>query len=393
MAGACPIPAPDDPMVRGLLTLVDCNVQTLAHQGYVAVFNPSGAFAGLLTALLTLYIGLLGYGLLLGRTRMQVGDLALTAVKLGAVVVLATQWDVYQTLVYDLLFRGPQQVADMILASPDGVAPVKGVFDRLQQDLDALNAFAEAYSKHSPIQTSPLMGGTAFGAFALTSSATILLLTSLGMLLAAKIILGLLLALGPLFIAMLLFEQTRGLFLGWLRAAIAVALAPLSATVILGVSLTMLEPQLVQLSDLVAHGVFSLAPVNAIFTLVLVLAAVSVGAVVVGAVIAGALNLPRPKTALRSDRDAAPVVIPAPVFSQTRAMRIVSSMTRRDSAVDRRSASLASTLITSTEDRRVASLARSDRGAAQGSSDGRLGQGLRRTVRPRTTRASAGRTR
>ena len=64
--GSCPAPSPDDPLVRSLLGTVDCNVRDLVHTGYTAIFQPGSAISGLLTALLTIYVAIMGYRLLLG---------------------------------------------------------------------------------------------------------------------------------------------------------------------------------------------------------------------------------------------------------------------------------------------------------------------------------------
>ena len=53
-----------------------------------------------------------------------------------------------------------------------------------------------------------------------------------------------LLAIGPLFIAFLLFDNTRSLFEGWLRVLAGAALATLGATLTLSLQLAFLEPWL-----------------------------------------------------------------------------------------------------------------------------------------------------
>ena len=100
MAGACPTPQIGDPLVASLLGSTDCHVQSLVRSGYDALFAPSGAFSAVMTILLTVYVALIGYRLLLGRSQLNVSDLALSAVKIGVVVALATQWGNYQTVVY-----------------------------------------------------------------------------------------------------------------------------------------------------------------------------------------------------------------------------------------------------------------------------------------------------
>ena len=267
MAGGCAAPQPDDGLVQGLLNSVDCNVQTLAETGYGALAQPYSPMAIALTAMLTLYIGFIGFRLLIGRTPLRVGDLTLTVLKIGAVLALATNWPTYQHLVFDTLFRGPEQLATGILTAlgPSGSSLAGAPFAGLQAAYDELQLSATYFTQRSVGTVSPLQGGNAGAALALNFSALLMLWTSLGAVLAAKIVLGLLLGLGPVFVAFLLFDATRGLFEGWLRAAIAFALAPLMAVLGLVVQLILIEPHLLRLVEMRAGGLIDLAPANAIF--------------------------------------------------------------------------------------------------------------------------------
>lgn len=397
MAGACPVPGPDDPLVRSLSTVVDCNVQDLVRAGYSTLFEPSGAFAAVLTALMTLYVAFIGISLLLGRTQLSVSELVLTVVKLGAVLALATQWNTYQTVVYQFLFEGPQQLATAMLQGAQGGRPLyQGqVFDGLQIAFDRLTAAATAYAKSAPVSASPLVGGPSSGAMMLTLSATTLLLSSLGVLLAAKVVLGLLLAVGPVFIALLLFDSTRGLFEGWLRASLAFAFAPLAATLVLGVALTMLEPTLVQLADLGATGRLPIGPVYSVLILVLVFAGVSMGLLIAGGMIAGGFRLPsRTQAAAAAEPGAQGAAAQAASWTQPRAVRIAAAA----SALERREAvtlagAPAFTPAAAVSDRRTSSTtvnASVERGprADAALAETRLGQGARRSAGPRTSRAS-----
>jgi len=390
MAGSCPAPSPDDPLVHSLLGVVDCNVRDLVHTGYMAIFQPGSAISGLLTALLTIYVAIMGYRLLLGQTELRVSDFALNAVKLGVVIALATQWDTYQTVVYNLLFRGPEQLAGMIAAAvhPDSALIHGDVFDGLQTAFDELSGFGAGYAAHSPPSASPMLGGAGFAALLLTSSASILLLSTLGVLLIAKIVLGLLLAVGPLFIGLFLFDSTRGVFEGWLRACFAFAFAPLAITVLLGIALTMLEPSLIQMDDLQKQHIYELAPAYSVMTLILVFAGVSAGALIAGGVVALGFRLPR-----RAHFGAAPALTTATpqragpiVLGQTRAGRVAAAAT----ALDRRdTTSLVSESRSS--DRRTIVAAAVDRGVRDNTDIVRLGQqsNQRRIAGPRAARPNA----
>ena len=386
MAGACPAPGPEDPLVRSLLGVVDCNVRELVHSGYMAIFQPTSALSGLLTALLTIYVAIIGYRLLIGRSQLTVSDFAFNAVKLGAVIALATQWDTYQTLVYGFLFQGPQQLAGTMLGAvqPDSSIFHGDVFDGLQTAFDDLSGFGAGYASHAPAAASPLLGGAGFGAFLLTSSASILLLSSLGVLLTAKIVLGLLLAVGPIFIALLLFESTRGVFEGWLRASLAFAFAPLAGTLMLGVALTMLEPSLLQMEELQKQHIYTLGPVYAVMTLILVFAGVSAGALIAGGMIATGFRLPRLRSAAASSASATQPRTDISLVNQSRASRVAAAAT----ALNRRDTSSMISEIRSSE-RRLERIGPAERDARLAPEPARLGQQSRRTATPRTSRPAA----
>ena len=294
MAGFCAAPAADIGLVQGLLGSVDCNVRVMAEAGYGALAQPGSSFAPVLTAILTLYIAILGFGMLMGRTPLRVGDLTITALKIGAVLALATNWPTYQRVVFDTLFLGPEQLATSMLAAiqPPGSALRGNPFDGLQLAYDELQRSAAYYTQRSLSLASPLQGGNAGAAFGLTLAATLMLLMSLGAVLAAKIVLGLLLALGPVFIALLMFDSTRGVFEGWLRAAVAFALTPLLATLALIVQLVMIEPHLVSLADMRARGLVDVAPANAILLLTLISTGVALSLGIATAMVATGFRLP-----------------------------------------------------------------------------------------------------
>ncbi len=77
--------------------------------------------------------------------------------------------------------------------------------------------------------------------------AMLLLLGTVGLLVTARIGLALLLAVGPIFVVLALFNGTRGLFVGWLKGMVMLALAPLFAVVGGSIMLEMAVPILAKL--------------------------------------------------------------------------------------------------------------------------------------------------
>ncbi len=403
MAGPCPTPSPTDPIVHQLMNGVDCNVQTLAHDGYSALFGASGGLGPVLTAGLTIYVALLGYQLMLGRSQLRVSEFAFRAVSLGAVLALATQWDTYQAVVYRVLFDGPRQLAAVLLSGiqPPGSAFRGDVFEGLQRAFDDLTGFASGYAAHSPVNANPLLGGTSLGAMLLTAAGSTLLLSTLGVILACKIVLGVLLGLGPLFILMFLFDATRGVFEGWLRAALAFAFAPLLAILLLGVILVILEPNLVQIEQQSSQGVYVLAPTYAVVILILVFVGVMSGALIAVGMIAWGFHLPvRARGGADVVEGGRASAMPAErdVASQSRAARSAAAavaMERRDTMILGATAAGGGAGGTSVTERRttVDGGARGDRGsggAPMSAPVPRLGQESRRASGPRTMRAAGG---
>lgn len=408
----CPAPSPDDPLVRSLLGSVDCNVQTVVQTGYATLFQPTGAFATLLTVLMTIYVALVGYRLLLGRSQLNVSDFALTAVKLGAVVALTTQWGLYQSLVYRFLFFGPEQVANVILHGLRANGSVAGgdVFDGLQRAFTDLTSFSPATPPGTPAvaptgaaaasgltaagagQLSTLLSKAGFDSLLLLGSACILLLSSLGVLLAAKIVLGLLLATGPVFIALLLFESTQGVFAGWLRASLAFAFAPLAVTLLLGLALTLLDPSLQQIETMRSDNTYLPGVAFAVAVLVIVFAGVALGMVAAGGMIAAGFKPWRGRTPRSPLEPASATIIVSPVEAaiQPRAARIASAVVaqeRRDATMFARNPMAAGATAGAGIERRTTVSTNTDRSQREPALENRLGQQPRRNASPRAPRS------
>jgi type IV secretion system protein VirB6 len=314
MIGQCAAPRADAGLVRGLLETVDCNIREGVQGGYNAFFGPGSTLTAVITILLTIYVALLGFRLLTGRTDLRVGDLPMIAMKLGAVVMLTTSWASYQALVFALLFDGPAEIANSLLAAmpmPQTAGP-SDIFARLQYTFDQLTQSASAMALVSDepgqgpnvasaglkagsfvLQAAPgtdpatlkglspviqmrsaLQGGPAFGATALWLSSIVLLVSTLGLLILAKLMLGLLLAIGPLFVGLLLFDTTKGFFEGWLRTALGFALVPLATVVFTTALLASLEPSLQGLAVARAENRYAIEPVLTVLVIVLTFTAV-----------------------------------------------------------------------------------------------------------------------
>lgn len=238
--------------VSGVIGFVDCQSQTLGESGYQALAAPGSSFSLALTGLLTLFVALFGYRMLLGQVP-GVRDGVLAIAKIGIVLALATSWPAYRTLFYDVALHGPAELAAEI-GGPSGVpGTTGGLVARLDFADRAMVALAVAGVGPAPAATDaprtdvapPLFGG--YDGFALGGARIAYLIGVIGAFAAVRLVAGLLLALAPIFIAFLLFDGTRGLFEGWLRVLVGASLGALGITIVLGIELALIEPWLIDL--------------------------------------------------------------------------------------------------------------------------------------------------
>jgi type IV secretion system protein VirB6 len=257
---ACPFVPSDQTFVPAMVEFIDCQAQSIGAGGYQALAAPGSTLALVLTGFLTLVVALLGYRLLFGHAP-DLRSGILTFVKIGFVVTLAMSWTAYRTLVYDVALRGPAEIASDV-GAPTGLPGSEGgLVARLaatDQGLAALSVLgvgepppADPNVPHDPFATPP-MPFAGFNVFALGTARMIFLTGAIGSIAAVRLIAGLMLALGPFFIAFLLFNNTRSLFEGWIRVLAGASLGAVATAIGLGVELALLEPWL---TDVLARRV------------------------------------------------------------------------------------------------------------------------------------------
>jgi len=225
---------------------IDCQAEQLGSGAWQALAAPGSTLAVVLTGFLTIVIALIGYNLLFGRV-MSMREGTLAFVKIGAVFALATSWPAYRTLVYDLVTEGPAQLVAEIgpaagVVGSDGTLLQRlDLTDRALAELALLGPGNPPPGATTEIVPPPFAG---FNAFALGGSRILFLLTAVGALAAVRVVTGLMVALGPFFVAFLMFDSTRSLFEGWVRVIAGAALAAIGVAIVLGLELALLDPWL-----------------------------------------------------------------------------------------------------------------------------------------------------
>ncbi|MXO66808.1 type VI secretion protein [Altererythrobacter endophyticus] len=219
---------------------VDCAANAMTEAAFGRLFGSGGALMPALTILLTLYVAFFAFSLITGRSRIGVSALTPRMMTLGFVLTFATSWVAYQSVVWNLATGAPDQIAGILMGTAGSATDtfarkIDIVFGALVEASGGQNMEGPA-SAFSP-QGLLWMGGT------------LLLLGTVGVLVTARIALAVLLALGPVFVVLALFQGTRGLFVGWLKAVVLLALTPLFAVLSGSLMLELAVPVLSALSE------------------------------------------------------------------------------------------------------------------------------------------------
>jgi type IV secretion system protein VirB6 len=222
--------------VSAALSAVDCIASGVSEQAFNRLFGDEGQLAIALTVLLGLYVAFFGLSLMLGRSSLSVRALVPKMMTLGLVLTFATSFVAFSSVFYNVFIGGPDQIAG-ILTGVRGESAT-AVF---AQKLDVVFlAVQQASGDTKDISAFSPPGMMWIGAM-------LLLLGTVGLLVTARIALALLLAVGPIFVVLALFDGTRGLFTGWLKGLTMMALAPLFAVLGGSIMLEMAVPVLAAL--------------------------------------------------------------------------------------------------------------------------------------------------
>ena len=213
--------------VADALQKVDCLASDATAVSFGRLFGAHGSFQTALTIILTIYIALLAFNLLTGRSALRVSVLTPRMMTLGLVLTFATSWIAYQSVVWNLATGAPDEIASALVGTNGSATTI------FAHQLDGMfTAITDAVSNINP-SVAAAQAGLTSPTNILSLSALILLLGTVGVLVVCRLALAALLIIGPVFIVLALFDGTRGLFEGWLKSVVMFALVPL-LTVVMG---------------------------------------------------------------------------------------------------------------------------------------------------------------
>ncbi|MEM9877829.1 MAG: type IV secretion system protein [Pseudomonadota bacterium] len=249
---SCPEYDPSNALVQPLMIYVDCRVETLIASAHQGTFGQLGQFGFLLTGCLTLVVGFYGFRLLMGAAQLSLSAIVPKLLIMGGLVAVVSSWPLFNTLFFGPFYASGEGLA---LAFLDGFglqmsAGIYEQFDvwigsaaRLSNDAQTLSqsaglqatsvgglqaqaqtlAQASQAQNAQALQKPPVAAGTklfladAVPRGLLWAATIIAAFFSAGLMVTSKIVTACLLAIGPLVLVGVLFQATRGIFIGWLR--------------------------------------------------------------------------------------------------------------------------------------------------------------------------------
>lgn len=267
-----PITLVGETSVSGSLAAMDCHINAAVKVGYDRLFGFGGAFSDALFVLLAIYIALIGYGFLTGRTQLTLAMMSPRIVTMALVLTFITVWPAYHAMFYDLFMGGPDQVAAALLGQQGSAVMhfaqgLDGLFVKfadISRHLDGSGTVATTTAAPTEAMQS-LVAAKSMPVTLFWLSGLLLLCSTLGVLILTRMVLYLLLIIGPIFILLALFPQTRGLFNGWIRTTLIFALAPLLTVLGGTAALLLILPLINSIGEDPARAVRDIQPMVILF--------------------------------------------------------------------------------------------------------------------------------
>jgi type IV secretion system protein VirB6 len=321
--------------VAEIMRQVDCQARTLGANGFGALASPGSTATLVVQALLTIFIALYGFRLLLGHA-VSGRDLVTDTLKVGIVLTLATSWPAWRILGYDLVVSAPMEIAETVgNASGLSVGNARLVTRLAQADQAIVGLTIYGSGRLTGGVSAGGDVGDSFQGVALADQTALgwgrlaFLVGVLAPLAGVKVTAGILLALTPLMAGLLLFGPTSAVFVGWLRGLAACAVAIIGLSLLYGVELALIEPWLVGVLAQRQDNVLApSAPTELlVITLTFAIAAIVMLAILSRVAFFGR-GFARPPIVVRSDPVMKPQALPLPLTASSQAASGADTLSR-----------------------------------------------------------------
>lgn len=190
------------------------------------------------------FIAVYGYKVIISG-RFSASDLVWHCFKIIILLVIATGWDTFFLFIYNMVTDLPSDLAGLLIA-----AAADNIGNGADDESSANQALSTFFDRGMTVSSKLLEGAgwsdfgqymyaglVWFGTIGLTGYSTMLIVLS-------KLAVAILLAVGPVFILLLVFINTKSLFEGWLRTLLNYAIVPIFVYALLALILMLIEQPL-----------------------------------------------------------------------------------------------------------------------------------------------------
>ena len=227
-------------------------------QGIFNGFVNSPEYQGAIGAAFALFVIFYGLSVATGMTQVNLGDAVVRVAKIGFIATFAMNWDIFYNTIGSFFINGTDELIEWFMnnfkdlykvpggGAGSGVAESGNPGDRIFSGYDDL--IARIFSFHTIAFVSALFNAGAYAPvyavfliFALwwvfTSVMKVVQIYIFSLF--AK---ALLFAIAPIFLAFLLFQQTKPMFDAWVRQLVSFSLQPILVTAYIGLFSGLLTP-------------------------------------------------------------------------------------------------------------------------------------------------------
>ncbi|MFJ1269993.1 type IV secretion system protein [Legionella lytica] len=204
--------------INDIIHVVDSLTGELIQSGFKAI-GSNWIMSGLMTSLLALYLIHFLYQVKWFNT--PISDATRHIVKVCFTFLVATNWDVFYILVYQVATNEPLHVLKLLLAKEGNAFSDGSLNDTFISGLrQTMNLLANMPLSFKGVVCCVL------GAFLLLLGTFLFTILALSLIIISKFYLAVYLAIAPYFIVMFLFQGTKGLSESWVRSIVNTALVP-----------------------------------------------------------------------------------------------------------------------------------------------------------------------
>ncbi|MCB5205166.1 type IV secretion system protein [Neorhizobium sp. T786] len=200
------------------------------------VTKVAAAVSGPFNAAMTLYVIIFGLMIVLGYVRMPISDYVMNAFKLAFLSLLISNVGEYNTYVTDLFFKS---LPEGIGAALGGKSDVSNIQSGIAFDIYIDKVIKVGETIREGADWSDV--GTQFFAIIFQGIGVAAAVLMFAVVVYSKLMLALIIAIGPIFVALALFEQTRSFTQSWVGALVNFVMLQVLIYALLALTLTIGE--------------------------------------------------------------------------------------------------------------------------------------------------------